>query len=738
MTSKNLFFKLMRENTKRRLWTAVLMCLTFFFLFIVHTAMLISTYDGKSSLALPGERITAAESVKEAILANFLQWTGVQNNILVIVFTLAAVICGASGFAWLHSKNKTDFYHSVPVKRECLFFTAYVNGILYTAVPYLISLLLAALVVQIKTGLDVPWGQIILSFGVNMAFYILLYAVVVLAFVMTGNVLVGLLGTGVFFFWGPAILLLKEGYYSVYYRTYNHFYPEAITPRGSPLFLYASAKSSAAGEKALWAIAAAVLVTALSLFLYKRRPSESAGRAMAFKKSEAPIKYLLVIPAALGSALLFHSLKASDGWSVFGLICGLVISYGVIEIIYHFDIRKLFSRKIQLALCGFCAAVILVFFRFDLSGYDSYLPSPDKIESAGVGSSSLQSDVNYAEVKLREYTPMRRQLSYSRLTEEAAAVKMKLTDIAEVRDIAKQGIETTLTRKDQNRRDDSVIVNEEDVPNESIIIQYHMKNGRNVTRTYLVNRNAVESELGVIYNSRELKRTLYPVLDLSEADIAGINYQEMGEPRRVSLPDPSMKGRLLKAYQEELSSLTLEDRKKENIIGAIQFKTNDLQKIIDAVRSDGSSLDSLNRICYYPIYASFKKTAALLKECGIDTGALLKAEDLTKIEVIDEQTYSARFPARKAAGESDGGQSEKNPSKEAMDSLTVTDPVKMQKILDGAVYTSFMYNAFRRPESSIRIRAYAKADGSGDEKLYSLDFDKERIPDFIKEAFQLQ
>ena len=35
---------------------------------------------------------------------------------------------------------------------------------------------------------------------------------------------------------------------------------------------------------------AAVLLTGLALVLYRLRPSEAAGKAMAFKKTQAPIK----------------------------------------------------------------------------------------------------------------------------------------------------------------------------------------------------------------------------------------------------------------------------------------------------------------------------------------------------------------------------------------------------------------------------------------------------------------
>ena len=67
------------------------------------------------------------------------------------------------------------------------------------------------------------------------------------------------------------------------------------------------------------------------------RPSEAAGRAMAFKVSEPVIRFLLVVPISLFSGMIFRSILNDDIWTVFGLICGLLITSCLIEIIYHFD-----------------------------------------------------------------------------------------------------------------------------------------------------------------------------------------------------------------------------------------------------------------------------------------------------------------------------------------------------------------------------------------------------------------
>ena len=51
--------------------------------------------------------------------------------------------------------------------------------------------------------------------------------------------------------------------------------------------------------KIIGAIAVTVVLAIIAYSLYKVRPSEAAGKAMAFKKTETPIKILITIPVAV-------------------------------------------------------------------------------------------------------------------------------------------------------------------------------------------------------------------------------------------------------------------------------------------------------------------------------------------------------------------------------------------------------------------------------------------------------
>lgn len=762
MTLKSLFIKLVGEDTKRRLWTVALASLVFFFMFPVWAALLVSRY-------LNPDRINAGwdntqlglQEMKLQLMERFLNWISIESGLLVFVMILFAVICAVSGFSYLHSRRKTDFFHSIPVKREKLFAVTYLNGILYIAIPYFISLVAASLLVQIKASSPIEWGTVFTSYLIHISFYVLVYSTTVVAVILTGNTLVSLMGTLVFFLWGPGVTLLTYGYFSVYFDTFfdNQIFLEQFTRYSSPVSWYISFLSENTGAVAtvFWVLAAAAVLTAIAVFLYKKRPSEAAGRAMAFKKSQPIIKILIVVPAALFSSLFFLEMRGGDGWSIFGLICGIGISYCIVEIIYNFDFRRLFAHKKQLAVCTLISAAILAFFRFDMPGYDSYIPSADRIESCGVYIRYLDGETAY-DYRVEPKLTTRRsgihdvEFTYEREVEELLR-EMELLNTEDVLTIARSGIEDVKTRSMRRLGFREYVgpgLGEPLVNRETVIIEYHLKNGKNVYRSYSMDLTPVEPAINTVYSQKEYKEAVYPVLKLNASDIAGINYQEYREYRNVKLPDALMKEKIITAYKEELMALTTDTRRQESPIAAIQFKTNEIQGMIDLLRKEGNFYTVFNDYYYYPIYPSFTKTISLLKECGIEAGRFLTVENVEKIEIagnLKEEILPSHVY---------GGKLETTTDVDINGStVIVKDKKQIQEILNASISRDLPFYNNLYPVSNISITAFVpvemledmpgeftgdsgtRTDGATAEyKTYSLVFGTDHIPDFVRKELQ--
>ena len=145
---------------------------------------------------------------------------GFENYALFMVVGAAAMILGLTGFLYLHSKKQIDFYNSLPVKREMLFTVKFLDGFLIILAAYLINMFAAF---GIFCGNGIAAGDLFkmmfASFAVNMIGFLLIYVVMVIAVLLTGNLFISILGAGVLYGYLPAVSLLIEGLKSLFFVT---------------------------------------------------------------------------------------------------------------------------------------------------------------------------------------------------------------------------------------------------------------------------------------------------------------------------------------------------------------------------------------------------------------------------------------------------------------------------------------------------------------------------------------
>ena len=564
MTSRSLFFKYMKENTKQRIWNLALVLLLCFFAFPVTTALWSSTAFRPENLnsSLPAD--LARTQAQRDFTRDMLRMYSMKGGALAFMLTIAAVVLAASGFAYLHSKKKTDFYHSLPIRREMLYAVTCLNGFLYMAVAYLGFLTIAAVMIRVK-GVPFDWGSLYLASVEHLCFFALVYMTAILSMLLTGNLVVGLLGTGVLFSWGPVICMTISAYFSEYFTTFygDDSFLLALSERTSPVAWYVKAcMSSQPGRMALWAMLAAAVLFLLGMLLYRRRPSEAAGHAMAFPITEPIIRFLIAVPSSLLLGAMFHSMMYEDGWTVFGLVCGLLLVSCIIEIIYHFDFKSLFAHKRQLLVSAVFVGVVFAIFRFDLFGYDRYLPATEKLASGGIYCDLLDPDATSQYHSTVEYTEGWYGVTFDAMPSSTLADEMQISDdqgLELLHTIAAQGVHDAAEDRDRFLRGHgrSYDVEEGDEAFRNVTIAWHLRNGRTVYRSYRVNVSGVRAALESVYDLDAYKTAMYPVLSLTADDVAGINYKEEDECSHVKLSGADVKAALLAAYQEELKALKI-------------------------------------------------------------------------------------------------------------------------------------------------------------------------------------
>ena len=139
MTSKISYSKFIKEDIRHRGWLAVLsavlllLCVTVSAMLLLETSLTNITDTGLE------EQLRIFRNTFPALL------NGSYSLPLAALLLLLGVLCAVTGFSYLHSRERTDFYHSLPLSRRQLFFISYLSGLLIFFVPYLTACLLTIL-----------------------------------------------------------------------------------------------------------------------------------------------------------------------------------------------------------------------------------------------------------------------------------------------------------------------------------------------------------------------------------------------------------------------------------------------------------------------------------------------------------------------------------------------------------------------------------------------------------------
>ena len=647
MRSKTSSFKLFMELFRKQLWVFALSCFGYFLIGPVLFLMRISEWEEMSAHSWTS--LTRAQMTD--LLLSILRFTeGSRIMLLFVLGTLAVGVVSAwNGFSWLHARNQVDLYHALPVKRQKLYLIHVLIGIADYAVPALGWLILTALVVLFK-NLFTPavLAALFCDWLLGLLFSIYAFVIAALAMMLTGRVLVGVLGTGVFFFLDMLIGILAGTYQDAFFRTFTGSRSDMFSAFGpavlSPLYITVRAfeewYSSSGWILPLEAVLASLIIGALALFVYLKRPSEAAGRSMAFFKVGEGIRLVLCVAAALCFGIIFGEMTGtrSDFWFLFGLVLGFLFIYALIQLIYTMDIRKCFSGK-GILIGGLVLTLgIAAFFRFDLMGYDSYLPKKEEIESVAVSvdySASSMYDSNiYQELRMEHAAMPCDEEVYSVLERFVSGSKIYWAS------------------------------NGEEGPSTYRTVRVTLKNGKTYEREYEMYTQDVEEQLFLLYQKKEYAEATWPILAARSEQMLGLRilycdelvaddtYMDYGmNDTPMLIPEKEKARELFEALREDLLNGDAKSflREVPYAIITCQMDLSGAQfgevptwmaEVYDWETKRYKPADSPVWEAGVPVYPSFERTGKILKELGIGPVAPPDAEDVEKILLIRDDENS--------------------------------------------------------------------------------------------------
>ena len=305
-------------------------------------------------------------------------------------------------FSYLYHHRSAGFFHALPVRREGLFLTNYISGLLFLVVPLVVVAIFTGLAeLWVGNGFDFP-SLFLLVFCVGMMGFFF-YSFAVFCAMFTGHILALPAFYGILNALVAVVVYLLDSLANLYlfgYVTNPDLYDVAqwFTPLAKlmsdlsyddeyhivglfPIFVYAFF---------------GVVFAVLALIAYRRRRIESAGDVVAVPWVRPIFKYGVSLCAALtlGTGLwtLFFSFNGGKmQLALCVLLCGAV-GYFIAEMLLSKSFR-VFKKSwkgcvLALVLIGMGCAVP----GLDLTGYQSRVPSVQSVVSVSVTSPSYPYD----------------------------------------------------------------------------------------------------------------------------------------------------------------------------------------------------------------------------------------------------------------------------------------------------------------------------------------------------------
>lgn len=313
-------------------------------------------------------------------------------------------------FFWLFRAGTAYFYAALPVRRETLFLTNYLTGLLLCAAPALLSsLLLWAVGAGFGAAVFVPAMQV---FAATMLGFLLFFSFAVLVCCVVGQMaampIVYVILNFTFFVLEAIVRhLLFTFVYGMPYSQSSTMQSFALhaTPVLGLLqggfrvatdwaerdgMYYMEYAPRLEGWGYLGALAALGLLFALCAFLLlKHREMERSGDVIAVGWLRPVALYVFTIGCALvlGALMaeLFSSNTADNFWYVLlFLFMGAFVGYFAGKMLLQKTIHVFRSGWLGLGAC--CLALLLAFgaAEFDLFGYSRYLPERSAVQAAGL------------------------------------------------------------------------------------------------------------------------------------------------------------------------------------------------------------------------------------------------------------------------------------------------------------------------------------------------------------------
>ncbi|WP_433750149.1 DUF6449 domain-containing protein [Falsibacillus pallidus] len=547
--------------------------------------------------ALPLEILMLSSRDEQGYYRQFQNLFEINSDLLMLISIIVPIGLSIFLFRYLQVKQTSDLIHSLPMKREKIFYHYSLAGILYLILP----VLLTGVVVLIQYGvLDVNMyykpEDVFIWMGITSLINVVLFTAGVFVGMLTGLSAVQGVLTYIFVVFPAGILIL----FSVNLKYFligfpRDYFMNKEIEKYSPLTRQVSfGQHLLSGKEVIFYIIIAIILYLASLWIYKKRKLEGVSQALAFSSLKPIFKYCVSFCVMMLGGAYFGAMQDTWPWIVFGYAAGALVGYILAEMLIQKSWRISFHWK---GLGIYIAAVLIVglLVHFDVFHYEKKLPEASKVEKVYISQGYYD---------------------YLRGEDDAGIKRPRyLNGEEDIKNVI--ALHKAIVSHPSSR----IIPPEE---SRSVFIVYELKNGKKIVREYRIEKELFKKQLSDIYSSEEYKKTRYDVLNVENEMAEKITFSFEGPfNRRAAVTEPDKTNKIMGLIKTDILNQSYDD-------------------IVDSEESPYQISILLNndKTIYAPLSKNYRTLLDYLKQENIFQDIELKPEDISSIMVAKDSDFN--------------------------------------------------------------------------------------------------
>ncbi len=520
--------------------------------------------------------------------------------LLLIIFALSIT---AVLLSYMHFSASVSGHHSIPVTRKKLLSTKLISAVILVVAPVVINGIIMIALLNNKGFYEFYTYLDVIKWIVTGTLYsLVLISLTAAVNMMAGNPIGTLVFTAGFIILPAVIIFSFSGFLNMEVFGYASNHIEKALD-----FIYI-------GEEALLTMPYVIvyplliaLLTFCSFRLYSKRKLEAHGEVITFKWLVPVFISIIAIFASIISYIYFVGVLGKQG-IIFILPLGCVGT-----IIAWMVSRKSLSLKGVFKPVGIYLLAGLVFcaiFYYDLTGYERRIPDIDDVESVLLVSGEQPYVIENGQ-----------KIYYTEEGKIDLAFKDK-EDINNVISLHKYLVDNRKSRAVDNYYS-------------YLPIEYTLKNGRKLRRSYQVKNTLDAAVLKPVYETEQMKANIFKLVDGTKKEYMRVSIRDRRVEESLELyPDNEKFELIINAMMKDMQELKYE----EFMIGGggsisidVIFKTNKIYE---------QPFETYNQEQYehYGLSPAYKNTRAVLEQIGFHIPTALDIEGVT-ISTWDGEAY---------------------------------------------------------------------------------------------------